>query len=85
MSGYPAAGCPANLVSGATLAYCRDMSGVTGAGSEPLLSGGLAMALAYINRVKADLGPAQKLHPRSDLVLFLVFRCFRDSLSWVFN
>jgi len=42
----------------------RDMSGVTGAGSEPLLSGGLAMALAYINRVKADLGPAQKLHPR---------------------
>ena len=31
------------------------------AGAESLLSGALAMGLAYINRVKATLGPAEKI------------------------
>lgn len=34
------------------------------AGSESLLSGGLAMALTYINRVKSGLGPTEKVNPR---------------------
>lgn len=33
-------------------------------GAESLLSGALAMSLAYINRVKASLGPAEKICPR---------------------
>ena len=46
----------------------RDMGGgggggaVRGAsGAESLLSGALAMGLAYINRVKATLGPAERV------------------------
>ncbi len=30
-------------------------------GAESLLSGALAMGLAYINRVKSTLGPAQRI------------------------
>jgi len=41
----------------------RDMS-ARAAGSESLLAGGLAMALTYINKVKAGLGPAEKVNPR---------------------
>ena len=55
----------------------RDMSGVETAGADPLLSGGLAMALAYINRVKADLGPAGKVNPRSEQRLFSAKIFFR--------
>ena len=47
----------------------RDMSQTRSAGSESLLAGGLAMALTYINRVKAGLGPTEKVNPR--LVLSL--------------
>ena len=36
----------------------------TTAGAESLLSGGLAMALTYINRVKMNLSPAEKINPR---------------------
>lgn len=44
----------------------RDMGrgGAAGGRSESLLSGALAMGLAYINRVKTNLGPAQKICPR---------------------
>jgi len=35
--------------------------GAAGGRSESLLSGALAMGLAYINRVKTNLGPAQKI------------------------
>jgi len=42
----------------------NDMSGVGSAAAESLLSGGLAMALTYINRVKSELGPTEKVNPR---------------------
>ena len=42
----------------------RDMNLGTTAGAESLLSGGLAMALTYINRVKMGLSPAEKINPR---------------------
>jgi len=42
----------------------RDMKMSRAAGSESLLSGGLAMALTYINRVKSGLGPTEKVNPR---------------------
>ncbi|XP_023342456.1 general transcription factor IIH subunit 3 [Eurytemora carolleeae] len=58
----------------------RDMNLGSTAGAESLLSGGLAMALTYINRVKMNLSPAEKINPR-----LLVISSTGDSAAQYIN